>query len=74
MSPRRSGSRRRPALTLHALLGADPAEEAVMKHGYQEPGGVGWKVAIGVELADRDNAEAFAEVVAAYADPGPGDG
>ncbi|MFC5345664.1 hypothetical protein ACETK8_03950 [Brevundimonas staleyi] len=57
---------------LHALLGADSAEEAVMKHCYQEPARSGWTVAIGVELADRDNAEAFAEVVAAYAGPEPG--
>lgn len=56
---------------LHVLLGADPAEQVVLMHCYQEPAESGWTAAIGVELADRDNAEAFAEVVAAYADPGP---
>ncbi len=43
-----------------------------MKHCYQEPAGSGWTVAIGVELADHDYANTFAEVVAAYAYPGPG--
>lgn len=62
------------AADLQALVGADPADESVMQHCYQQPTGPGWTAAIGLELADRASAEAFAEVVAAYADPGPGGG
>lgn len=61
---------RKAGADLHMLI-ADPGEEAVLIHCYQEPAGLGWTAAIGVELADRDNAEAFVQVVAAYADPGP---
>lgn len=62
---------RKAEADLHVLLGVDPSEEAVLMHCHQEPAGSGWTAAIGVELADRDNAEAFAEVVTAYANPGP---
>lgn len=55
---------------LSVLIGADPAGDIASKHCHQESAGSGWTAAVGVELADRDNAEAFAEVVAAYADPG----
>lgn len=61
---------RKVGADLSALIGAAPADEVVSKHRYQEPAGSGWTAAIGVELADRDNAEAFAKVVAAYADAG----
>lgn len=57
-------------IDLHALLGTDPDEQIVQRHCYREPAGSGWTAAVGVELAERADAEIVAEVVSAYADPG----
>lgn len=55
---------------LRGILGAEAADDVVQKHCCREAVSSGWTTAIGVELADRSNAEAFAAVIAAYADPG----
>lgn len=61
----------RASIDVRVLLGVRPTDDVVDKHCYRETGASGWSAAIGVELADRSNAEAFAAVIAAYASPGP---